>query len=134
VFRINSFRVNSLSEATDQDVPIPLSPSLSQDVPIPKSIEAIQLLNGLGYGTPGSGLTLNFVFNPAGAFLPPAQHAIEADFRRELRCRYSIEFNSLYALANVPIGRFREFLDASGNFEPYSSDWCRPTIPSPRLA
>jgi radical SAM/Cys-rich protein len=84
-----------------------------------KSIEAVRLLNGLGYGTPGSGLTLNFVFNPAGAFLPPAQHAIEADFRRELRRRYSIEFNSLYALANVPIGRFRDFLDASGNYEPY---------------
>jgi radical SAM/Cys-rich protein len=84
-----------------------------------KSIEAIRMLNALGYGTPGSGLTLNFVFNPAGAFLPPAQHAIEADFRRELRRRYGIEFNSLYALANVPIGRFRDFLDASGNYEPY---------------
>jgi radical SAM/Cys-rich protein len=84
-----------------------------------KSIEAIRMLNGLGYGTPGSGLTLNFVFNPAGAFLPPAQHAIEADFRRELRRRYGIEFNSLYALTNVPIGRFRDFLDASGNYEPY---------------
>jgi len=84
-----------------------------------KSIEAIRMLNALGYGTPGSGLALNFVFNPAGAFLPPAQHAIEADFRRELRRRYGIEFNSLYALANVPIGRFRDFLDASGNYEPY---------------
>jgi radical SAM/Cys-rich protein len=84
-----------------------------------KSIEAIRMLNSLGYGKPASGLTLNFVFNPAGAFLPPAQHAIEADFRRELRRRYEIEFNSLYALANVPIGRFRDFLDASGNYEPY---------------
>jgi radical SAM/Cys-rich protein len=84
-----------------------------------KSMEAIRLLNSLGYGAPGSGLTLNFVFNPAGAFLPPAQHAIEADFRRELRRRYGVEFNSLYALANVPIGRFRDFLDASGNYEPY---------------
>jgi radical SAM/Cys-rich protein len=84
-----------------------------------KSIEAIRMLNSLGYGKPDSGLMLNFVFNPAGAFLPPAQHAIEADFRRELRRRYGIEFNSLYALANVPIGRFRDFLDASGNYEPY---------------
>ena len=84
-----------------------------------KSIEAIRMLNSLGYGKPDSGLTLNFVFNPAGAFLPPAQHAIEADFKRELRRRYGIEFNSLYALANVPIGRFRDFLDASGNYEPY---------------
>ena len=84
-----------------------------------KSIEAIRLLNGLGYGTPDSGLKLNFVFNPAGAFLPPAQHAIEADFRRELKRRHDIEFNSLYALANVPIGRFRDFLKASGNYESY---------------
>jgi radical SAM/Cys-rich protein len=84
-----------------------------------KSIEAIRMLNSLGYGKPASGLTLNFVFNPAGAFLPPAQHAIEADFRRELRRRYEIEFNSLYALANVPIGRFRDFLEASGNYDPY---------------
>lgn len=84
-----------------------------------KSIEAIRMLNALGYGSPDSGLKLNFVFNPSGAFLPPAQHAIEADFRRELRRRYGIEFNSLYALANVPIGRFRDFLNASGNYEPY---------------
>jgi radical SAM/Cys-rich protein len=84
-----------------------------------KSIEAIRMLNSLGYGSPSSGLKLNFVFNPAGAFLPPAQHSIEADFRRELRRRYGIEFNSLYALANVPIGRFRDFLDATGNYEPY---------------
>ena len=84
-----------------------------------KSIDAIRMLNALGYGSPDSGLKLNFVFNPAGAFLPPAQHAIEADFRRELRRRYGIEFNSLYALANVPIGRFREFLEVSGNYEPY---------------
>ena len=84
-----------------------------------KSIAAIKMLNGLGYGIPESGLKLNFVFNPAGAFLPPAQHAIEADFRRELRRRHGIEFNSLYALANVPIGRFRDFLEASGNYEHY---------------
>ena len=82
-----------------------------------KSIAAIKMLNGLGYGIPESGLKLNFVYNPAGAFLPPAQHAIEADFRRELRRRHGIEFNSLYALANVPIGRFRDFLEASGNYE-----------------
>jgi radical SAM/Cys-rich protein len=84
-----------------------------------KSIEAIRKLNGLGYGAPGSGLKLDLVYNPAGAFLPPAQHAIEADFRRELQRRYGVAFNALYALTNVPIGRFREFLEASGNYERY---------------
>ena len=84
-----------------------------------KSIEALRRLNALGYGAAGSGLTLNLVYNPAGAFLPPAQHAIEADFRRELRRRYGVTFNALYALTNVPIGRFREFLEAGGNYERY---------------
>ena len=84
-----------------------------------KSIEALRLLNALGYSAAGSGLTLNLVYNPAGAFLPPAQHAIEGDFRRELQRRYEVTFNALYALTNVPIGRFREFLEASGNYERY---------------
>jgi radical SAM/Cys-rich protein len=84
-----------------------------------KSIRAVRMLNELGYGAPGSRLRLNFVYNPAGAFLPPAQHAIEADFRRELSGRHGIVFNSLYTIVNMPIGRFREFLVASGNYERY---------------
>jgi radical SAM/Cys-rich protein len=83
------------------------------------SIEAIRKLNALGYGAPQSRLKLNLVYNPAGAFLPPAQHAIESDFRRELQRRYGVAFNTLYALTNVPIGRFKEFLEASGNYERY---------------
>ena len=59
------------------------------------------------------------MYNPAGAFLPPAQHAIESDFRRELQRRYGVAFNTLYALTNVPIGRFKEFLEASGNYDRY---------------
>ena len=84
-----------------------------------KSIEAIRKLNALGYGAPDGELRLNLVYNPVGAFLPPAQQAIEADFKRELHRRYDVMFNSLYALTNVPIGRFREFLEASGNYERY---------------
>ncbi len=84
-----------------------------------KSIEALRLLNALGYGAAEGRLKLNLVYNPAGAFLPPSQHAIESDFRRELQRRYEVTFNSLYALTNVPIGRFREFLEASGNYERY---------------
>jgi radical SAM/Cys-rich protein len=84
-----------------------------------KSIEGIRRLNDLGYGQPGSGLTLNFVYNPVGAYLPPSQAAIEADFRRELRRRHSVVFNHLYTITNMPISRYLEFLLRSGNYERY---------------
>jgi radical SAM/Cys-rich protein len=84
-----------------------------------KSIQAVRMLNDLGYAVPGSRLRLNLTYNPAGAFLPPVQHAIEADFRREFHRRYAISFNSLYTFVNMPIGRFREFLLTSGNYERY---------------
>ena len=84
-----------------------------------KSVEALRLLNILGYGCPDSGLTLNLVSNPVGAFLPPSQGAIEAQFRKELRVRHGIEFNHLYTITNMPISRFLEFLVESGNYEQY---------------
>src|SRR5712691_6991008 len=84
-----------------------------------QSIEALTRLNALGYGRPGSELLLNLVYNPVGAFLPPAQHAVEADFKRELGRRHGIEFNSLYTITNMPISRFLEFLQRSGNYERY---------------
>ena len=84
-----------------------------------KSIEALRLLNGLGYGKPGTGLSLNLVFNPVGAFLPPKQEAIEAQFRKELRRKHGIEFTHLYAITNMPISRYLEFLVDSGNYEGY---------------
>ncbi len=84
-----------------------------------KSIEALSLLNRLGYGQPNSGLALNLVSNPVGAFLPPKQAEIEAHFRKELRCRHGIEFNHLYTITNMPISRFLEFLIESGNYEGY---------------
>jgi radical SAM/Cys-rich protein len=84
-----------------------------------QSIEALQSLNTLGYGRPGSGLLLNLVYNPVGAFLPPAQQAVEADFKRELGRRHGIQFNSLYTITNMPISRFLEFLLRSGNYERY---------------
>jgi radical SAM/Cys-rich protein len=84
-----------------------------------QSIEALQRLNALGYGRTGSGLLLNLVYNPVGAFLPPAQHAVEADFRRELGRRHGVEFNSLYTITNMPINRLLEFLRRSGNYERY---------------
>ncbi|HHV65445.1 MAG TPA: radical SAM/Cys-rich domain protein [Peptococcaceae bacterium] len=83
------------------------------------SIEVLKQLNKLGYGREGSDLKLNLVYNPGGAFLPPAQQGIEADFRRNLLDQYGITFNSLYAIGNFPVGRFLTFLQKSGNLQPY---------------
>jgi radical SAM/Cys-rich protein len=84
-----------------------------------KSVEALRRLNALGYGLSDSGLVLNLAYNAVGAFLPPAQKAIEADYRRELSRRYGVVFNSLYTITNMPISRFLEFLLRSGNYERY---------------
>ena len=84
-----------------------------------KSIAGMRKLNALGYGRPGSGLALNLVYNPTGAFLPPDQAGLEADFRRELRARQGVEFDSLFAMTNMPISRYLEFLVRSGNYQRY---------------
>jgi radical SAM/Cys-rich protein len=84
-----------------------------------RSVEALQKLNELGYGKKGTGLLLHLVHNPVGAFLPGSQKAIDAEFTRQLSRRFSIEFNSLYCITNMPISRFLEFLIASGNYEHY---------------
>ena len=84
-----------------------------------KSIEALRRLNAAGYGRGGGGLTLNLVYNPVGAFLPPAQGAIERDFRRELLARHGVTFDRLYTITNMPIRRFLDYLRRSGNEERY---------------
>jgi radical SAM/Cys-rich protein len=84
-----------------------------------KSIEALRRLNDAGYGREDSELILNLVYNPVGAFLPPAQEAIEKDFKRELSARYGIFFNRLYTITNMPINRFLDYLRRSGNEERY---------------
>ncbi len=84
-----------------------------------KSIQALQRLNALGYGVEGSGLRLNLVHNPVGAFLPPKQEAAEVQFKRELHRRHGVVFNRLYTITNMPISRFLEFLLDSGNYEGY---------------
>ncbi|HEX8070014.1 MAG TPA: arsenosugar biosynthesis radical SAM (seleno)protein ArsS [Pyrinomonadaceae bacterium] len=80
-----------------------------------KSVAAMRRLNAAGYGQPDSGLLLNLVYNPVGAYLPPPQAAIEADFRRELRARHGLTFNHLYTITNMPIRRFLDYLRRSGN-------------------
>lgn len=84
-----------------------------------RSIAALQRLNAIGYGVEGSGLILNLVYNPAGAFLPPEQSSIERDFKREMAVRYGLEFNHLYTITNMPIHRFLNYLQRSGNYERY---------------
>ncbi len=84
-----------------------------------KSIEALRLLNALGYGRDDTGLALNLVYNPVGAFLPPQQEAIERQFKRELAARFGVHFNHLYTITNMPISRFLEFLTETGNYEGY---------------
>jgi radical SAM/Cys-rich protein len=84
-----------------------------------RSIAGLQLLNELGYGQPGSGLTLNLVYNPQGPVLPPAQGPLEADYKRELWQHFGIRFNQLFAITNMPVQRFGSTLVSKGSFEGY---------------
>lgn len=84
-----------------------------------KSIAALQKLNALGYGRRGSGLHLHLVYNPQGPVLPPEQNALQADYKRELMAHFGIEFNTLFALANMPIQRFGSMLVSKGQFHGY---------------
>lgn len=86
-----------------------------------KSIQALRHLNGLGYGLPGSHLTLNLVYNPLGPSLAPPQDRLEADYKTQLRDRFGIEFHRLLALNNMPIQRFASFLRLNGQYEAYMS-------------
>jgi radical SAM/Cys-rich protein len=83
------------------------------------SIKALQMLNTVGYGTANSGLLLNLVYNPAGAFLPPAQAALEKEYKEALLQQYNIQFNNLYVITNMPISRYLDYLLVSGNYESY---------------
>ena len=84
-----------------------------------RSIRALMMLNEVGYGMEGSGLTLNLVYNPSGAFLPPNQDGLKKQFKRKLKKDFDIEFNSLFAITNIPISRYLNYLVASENFMGY---------------
>jgi radical SAM/Cys-rich protein len=84
-----------------------------------KSIRALRLLNAIGYGQNGTGLTLNLVYNPLGASLPPPQDALEADYKKQLRENFGIKFDRLFTITNMPIKRFAEFLFREGKHEAY---------------
>ena len=84
-----------------------------------KSIKALQMLNKVGYGKEGSSLKLDLVYNPSGAFLPSDQMALQNDFKKALKEDFDIDFNSLFAITNLPISRFLDYLIASDNYEDY---------------
>jgi radical SAM/Cys-rich protein len=86
-----------------------------------RSVEALHELGRLGYGRPGSPLTLDLVYNPTGATLPPPQAELEAIYRRELKVRFGIEFNHLLAITNMPIRRFARALEREGKADAYSA-------------
>jgi radical SAM/Cys-rich protein len=83
------------------------------------SIDALQMLNRLGYGIPESGLLLNLVYNPIGPSLPPPQGPLEAEYRKQLLDRYGIHFNQLLTITNMPIQRFGSYLQSKGEFNNY---------------
>ncbi len=84
-----------------------------------KSIKALQELNAIGYGMPGNSLRLDLVYNPSGAFLPGDQSSMEQDFKKALKEDFDIQFHSLFAITNLPIARFLDYLIASENYEDY---------------
>jgi radical SAM/Cys-rich protein len=84
-----------------------------------KSIKALQMLNTIGYGMEGSSLKLDLVYNPSGAFLPTDQQLLKNDFKKALAEDFDISFNNLFAITNLPISRFLDYLIASENYEDY---------------
>jgi radical SAM/Cys-rich protein len=84
-----------------------------------KFIGVVERLNEMGYGKPGTGLLLNIVHNPVGAYLPASQKSIEKDYHTRLKSCHDLDFNALYCINNMPVGRYLEFLIASGNYEDY---------------
>jgi radical SAM/Cys-rich protein len=84
-----------------------------------KSVRALRMLNSLGYGIAGTGLSLDLVYNPVGPFLPPPQAALEAEYHFELKREFNIEFSHLYTITNMPISRFLHHLRRTGQYEEY---------------
>ena len=87
-----------------------------------QSIEALKMLNAVGYGVPGSGLSLHLVYNPAGAFMPDRQDRLEKLFKEKLEIGFGVVFNNLFTITNLPISRFLEYLDRSGKYDAYMQE------------
>ena len=87
-----------------------------------KSIRALKMLNEVGYGKDDSGLKLDLVYNPSGAFLPDDQEVLKAEYKRKLASEYGIVFNDLFAITNLPVSRFLDYLLNSKNYEDYMNE------------
>lgn len=87
-----------------------------------RSIRALNMLNEVGYGIKDSGLILNLVYNPSGAFLPEGQDVLEPQFKKKLRDKYEIEFNELFAITNLPVSRFLDYLINTKKYEDYMNE------------
>ena len=98
-----------------------------------RSIAALRRLNALGYGSDPA-LRLHLVANPVGAYLPGDQAALEADWKRTLQHRYGVVFHRLYTITNMPISRFLEYLEDSGNLDDYMDRLVRAYNPSAAAA
>lgn len=94
-----------------------------------KSIEALKMLNSVGYGIE-SELKLDLVYNPSGAFLPGDQMGLENEFKRRLKSKFEIEFNQLFAITNNPVSRFLDFLINTGNYQSYMTELVNAFNPS----
>ena len=84
-----------------------------------KSINALKILNDLGYGKKQDGLQLNLVYNPVNPILPPSQEILEADYKRILFEKYNISFNNLYTITNMPINRYADSLNRENKLGSY---------------
>jgi len=84
-----------------------------------RSIEALKMLNEVGYGKPDTNLKLNLVYNPVGTFLPGDQAALEREYKTRLMKEHQITFNNLYCITNMPISRFLEHLERTEQLESY---------------
>ena len=93
-----------------------------------KSINAIKILNDLGYGKKENGLQLNLVYNPVSPILPPSQEILEKDYKKILLEKFNIVFNNLYTITNMPINRYEESLRREGKL----NTCLLYTSPSPR--
>lgn len=83
------------------------------------SVKALRMLNATGYGMEGSGLTLNLVYNPNGAFMPAPQQGLQRQFKKALNDEFGIVFNELFAITNIPVSRYLDYLISSGNYDGY---------------
>ena len=84
-----------------------------------RSIAALLALNEAGYAQPGTGLTLDLVYNPGGAFLPPDQANLQVSYKQQLDENFGILFDSLFTMTNMPIKRFADFLHQRKQLKEY---------------